>query len=432
MPTTPIQFNTGYTTSDMGPQITQYDMQRIAVQEAKKNIRFSQMGMLQKIKPNHGDELKRYREYPILHDSNVNNQGLDAQGAELLANKWYAYKADGSRTVHIDEASARAVLGVVKVLKGGGALYAGSRDFALQNDNFPLIGEIGGRGNRVGLTREILTAKVKKYAINIEYTADALKFDSQPKLNIKYAREIGRAYSELREAIVRNQLITEGLVNAAYGGSATTVIEVDETSGITYPSLRRMQTSLDLARCPYDTKVISGSKNIDTVTVSASRYVYIPIELESEIEDLTHNGRAMYSDWASYAAAGGTSYAQGEIGKAGKFRFISDFDFPIMKGAGADATNGLDANANGIEDAGEGKSITNGHYDVAPLLFVGSESFEVITTEKDGFVLNESAPKVTPGVDNYADLGVVSVKWHQGLMVNKAEHIRCLLVSFNK
>jgi len=424
-----ISFNGGYNNSSVGPQINTFDMKRLAVTEAKKTIRFSQMGMLTKIARNKGDELKRYREYSILHDKNMNDQGLDANGAELLRDKWYAYKADGSRTVHNDEASARAVVGVEKVLRGGGALYAGSRDLALQNDSFPLIGEFGGQGNRVGLTREIITAKVKKYGINIEYTADALKFDTQSQLNIKFSREAGRAYAEIREAIVRNDLIANGMVNAVFGGSATTLAEVDETSGVTYASLRKMQTSLDLARCPYDTKVITGSTNVDTVVVSSSRYAYIPIELESQIEDLTHNGRAMYSDWASYASAAGSAYAEGELGKAGKFRFISDFDFPMLHGAGADATNGLDADGDGIEDAGAGKSITNGHYDVAPILFVGSESFEVITTEEDGFKLQESAPKVIPGVDNYADKGVVSIKWFQGIMINKPEWIKCLMVS---
>ena len=430
MPTTPIKFNDGHTTSSMGPQITTFDMNRLAITEAGKTRKFSQLGTWMKIKPNHGDELKRYREYPILHDANSNSQGLDAEGAELLANNWYAYKADGSRVVTTTEALARAVAGVVRVLKGGGALYAGSRDFALQNDSFPLIGEIGERGNRVGLTREIITAKVKKYGINIEYTADALKFDTQAQLNIKYAREIGKAYSEVKEAIIRNELITVGISNAVYAGGATTFAEVDETCGITYPTMRKAQTSLDLARCPYDTKVITGSDKVTTVTVASARYGFISIEAEHVFEEMTHNGRIMFSDWASYAYSGSNKYtAEGELGKIGKFRIISDFDFPTLKGAGADATDGADADADGIEDAGAGKSITNGNYDISMLLIVGHASFEHITTEKDGFKLQQESPKVTPGVDNYADLGVVSVKWHQGVMINKPEWIRAILFS---
>jgi len=425
-----IQFKDGYDTSSMGPQLKPYDMKRLAVIEAAKKRPFTQMSMVTKIKPNSGDELKRYREYPILHDKNMNDQGLDANGAVLLKDKWYAYKADGSRVVKDTEKEAREVAGVVKVLKGGGALYAGSRDFALQNDNFPRIGEIGGQGNRVGLTREVLTAKANKYAITLEYTSDALKFDTQTQLNVKYSREIGRAYAELREAITRNGLIQNGLLNATYCGSATSLAEIDETCGLTYQALRRMQTSLDIARCPFDTKVITGSTKIDTVTVSSARYVYVPVELEAEIEDLTHNGRLMFSDFASYADAAGKKYAEGEFGKAGKFRFISDFDFPLFKGVGADAADGDDADGDGVEDAGAEYSITNGRYDAAALLFVGSESFEVVTTEKGGFELFESAPKVITGVDNYADVGSVSVKWRQGILINKPEWIRCLVCAF--
>jgi len=276
--------------------------------------------------------------------------------------------------------------GQVRIQSGNGNLYGSSRDMVVQNGAFPIIGENtknGGAFNRVGWTKDVLSAKMERYSFSIGYTRTAFDLDTDDQLAIKTAKKIGEAFGDIREAQIRNALIGQGMVNATYSGLATQISEIDESSVLTYKDLRTLQTQLDLARCPYDTPIITGSTKIDTKVIPAARYIYIPVELEATIEDITHNGVNKFIDVAEYADAAKVDTkeamsAVGEIGKVGKFRFISVYDMPKFAGQGADATDGVDVDGDGIEDTAADFYTTDGKFDAFPMLVVGANSFRTI------------------------------------------------------
>jgi len=438
------QYNAGGenpATSSAGPQLQDFHYSRFAVLEAAKNKPFSQMGAGRKQPKHFGVTIKKYREYPILHDSNINDQGIDANGVSMVAGSWYSWTdpTDATtRSTHATKAAALARVGQVRIQEGSGNLFGSSRDFNVQNGAFPILGEEGGAVNIVGTRRDIVQAKIKRYGFAIQYLKSAMDLDTDSSLLMKEIQKVAEAYADIREAQIRNELITQGMQNATYSGSATTIAEIDETSQLTFRSLRLLKQSLDTARCPVDTNLVSGSTKIDTKTILAARYIYIPQELVPALEDMEHAGKPMWEDVASYAdGAGATSTAaesktnvgQGEIGRIGQFRFIVVYDMPVWFGQGADATDGTDNDGDGIEDAGANINSTDGRYDAFPLLVVGSGSYETYSLEGDTARVKHGEPRVIPGIDNHGDKGSIAIAWYFGLLVNKPEWIRTLICS---
>jgi len=431
-------------TSSVGAQLNDFHWSRFAVLEAAKKKVFSQMGASRKQPKNYGTKIKKYREYPILHDANINDQGIDANGVKMTPGKWYSWTDPtdpATREEHdtLEEAKARA--GQVRVQKGDGNLFGSSRDFNVQVGAFPILGEEGGAVNIVGTKRDIVEARISRYGFAIQYTRAAMDLDTDTSLLTKQVQKVAEAYADIREAQIRNELITQGMQNAVYGGAATQISEVDETCQLTFPLLRMLKQSLNEARCPFDTNMVTGSTKIDTVTIRAARYIFVPQELVPTLEDLEHNGKILWQDVAEYADGDSISAssskvinktsttADGEIGRIGDFRFITVHDMPVFKGEGADATDGADNDGDGIEDSGANMHITDGKYDVFPMLVVGSESFETYALQGEVAKVKHGAPRVIPGIDNHGDRGSIAIDWWFGLLVNKAEHIRTMLVS---
>jgi N4-gp56 family major capsid protein len=426
-------------TSSAGAQLNDYAFSRFAVLEAAKKKVFSQLGAQRKQHKGFGKTIKKYREYPILHDANINDQGVDANGVKMVPGKWYAYDASGARIGEYDTlAEAKAAPNQVRVWKGDGNLYGSSRDFNVQTGAFPVLGEEGGNVNLVGTSRDIVTAKIQRYGFALKYTKAAMDFDTDRNLLMKEIQKVAEAYGDIREAQIRNGLITAGLTNAVYAGSATSMDTVDETCRVEFSDLRQLKLSLDAARCPVDTNMITGSTKIGTTTIKAARYIYVPQEVIPTLEDMTHNGKVVWQDVAEYADGGNvsnsiaesaTNVGEGEVGRIGSFRFITVFDMPVFRGAGADATDGADNDGDGLEDSSAGFYVTDGKYDVFPMLVVGSDSFETYSLEGDVAKVKHGAPRVDPVNDPHGDIGSIAFAWYFGLMINTPEHLRVLLTS---
>ncbi len=431
-------YNQGGDTSSVGPQLNDYSFSRFAVLEAAKKKTFSQIGAQRKQQKHYGTKIKKYRKYPILDDRNINDQGIDAAGVKMTAGKWYAYTADGTRSEHDTLAEAKASAGQVRVWKGDGNLYGSSRDFNVQNGAFPVLGEEGGNVNVVGTKRDVIEAQIRRYGFVVNYSKTAIKLDTDPGLLMEEIQKVAEAYGDIREAQIRNSLITAGMTNAVYAGGASSIATVDETCQLTYGDIRLMTSSLNTARCPMDTKMVTGSTKIDTVVIKAARYAYIPQELLPALQDMTHAGVPVWRDVASYADADGISdkatmgvanTGDGEVGRIGDVRFIVVYDFPVFQGAGADATDGTDNDGDGLEDSSDNIHTTDGAYDVFPMLFVGDGSFETYSLEGEVAKVKHGEPRVIPGVDPHGDKGSIAIEWWYGIMINKAEHIRLLLAS---
>jgi len=370
--------------SSIGPQINQAYFQRKALVEAQKKKVFSQLADTTAMPKNYGKTIKQYHYLPILDDRNINDQGLDATGA-VLAN---------------------------------GNLYGSSKDMGTIVGKIPVLTENGGQVNRVGFTRIEITGSLAKFGIYEAYSQESLDFDTDADLEMHIHREMLYAAHEITE----DQLQAD-LLNAAgvirYGGSAIADPEVtgnsaDVISVPTYEGLMKLSTTLDENRTPKNTKIITGTRLIDTETINAARVMFIGSEVLPTLRRMKdlHNEKA-FVEVRKYAAAG--KVLNNEEGAIDSFRIVVAPEMMHWAGAGK-ADDGSNA----------GYRTTNGNYDIFPMLVVGDESFTTIgfQTSKKGtkFKISHVPPKATT-TDPYGETGTYSIKWYYGFMALRPERI---------
>ena len=107
--------------STIGTQFNVFHWQKKALVEAAKVAYFGQMSSVVSMPKHMGKTIRKYHYIPLLDERNVNDQGLDAAGADMGA--------------------------------GNGNLYGGSKDIGTITARLPTLREEGGRVNRVGFTR---------------------------------------------------------------------------------------------------------------------------------------------------------------------------------------------------------------------------------------------------------------------------------------
>jgi N4-gp56 family major capsid protein len=416
------------TNSTIGVQINDKFWSRAAVTEAKKSKTFSQLGDKLTQPKGFGDTIVKYHEIPILDDRNINDQGIDANGVKVIPGVWYAYAPDGTRVTTGANAdggtgfltreqaltAANAVGG--RIASGNGNLFGSSKDILVQNGAFPLLTEEGGAINKVGMKRHLIEAKVEEFGFAMTFTKKSLDMDTERGLLARYSREIGIAQGDIREAQIRNSLIGASEQNRVFAGTATSLATVTEADTLTFADLRLMDKALKDARCPKSTKLIDGSTKYGTTTVGKARYVYVGQEALPTLEDMTHNGKNVWQPVEDYAAAG--TIAADEIGRISAFRFIEVEQMPHYAGQGASA-----ATSTGIVYESLGADGTN-HYDVFPVLFVGSGSFATVGFEGDVARVTTVMPKADAYNDYFGKRGAVSISWYYGIMFLQPSWIR--------
>jgi len=361
-------------------QLNPHFFERKALVEAREEQYFGQLADVRSMPKNSGTRIKQYHYLPLLDDANINDQGIDAAGAELV---------DGN-------------------------LYGSTKDIGLITGKLPALGETGGRVNRVGFKRKEIEGTFEKFGFFTEYSKDLMNFDSDPEMMSHIMRELMTGAMQVTEDALQIDLLT----NAAtiyFTGAATTAATVSETSVLTYTDLMRVAITLDNNRTPKQTKIITGTRNIDTKTIPACRVVYCGSEMIHTLEAMKDlHGERAFVPVNQYAA--GTTLLKGERGSIGEFRFVV---VPNMfKWAGVGATN---------SDASFHSTGTK--YDVFPLLIVGDESFTTIGFQTDGKGNKFETVNRKPGVetadrnDPYGEMGFSSIKWWYGFMGLRTERI---------
>lgn len=471
--------------SSVGTQFNTFYYQKKALIEARKEQYFSQMADVTSMPKNMGKTIKRYHYVPLLDDANINDQGIDANG--LIANgvdsgtikiTIIATPPSGADPVavhgqpgfilpeyfvaeHAVEATAEAaaealrdawivgqgltdVAGAVAAgwtfaqsatVPNTGNLYGSSKDVGTITGKMPALSEQGGRVNRVGFKRIELEGSIEKFGFFDEYTKESLDFDTDAELEMHINREMIFGANEITEDALQIDLLN-GAGVIVYGGEAIATSELtgdtnDEAnvvaSVITYEDLMKLSITLDDNRCPKNTKIITGTRMIDTKTIDAARYLYIGSELIPMIKRMTD----LFSNQAfipvqQYAA--GTTIATGEIGSVDQFRVIVVPE--MMHWAGAGGTVEAAGDAAGTNGVNAGYRETGGVYDVFPMLVVGSASFTTIGFQTDGktvkFKIKHSKPESNMSYshdDPYGELGFMSIKWYYGSMILRAERI---------
>lgn len=129
-------------------QINQHAYERKALIEAVQESYFGQLADTKNMPKSQGKSIKQYRYMPVVDARNLNSMGLDASG----------------------------------VVYANGNIYGSSTDVGVVNTKFPVLGETGGRVNRVGLTRVELVSNLQKFGFFWEYSADLERFDTDAEL----------------------------------------------------------------------------------------------------------------------------------------------------------------------------------------------------------------------------------------------------------
>lgn len=361
-------------------QLNPHFYERKALVEARKEQHFGQLADVKSMPKNSGTRIKRYHYLPLLDDANINDQGIDASGAEIV----------------------------------NGNLYGSSTDIGAITGKLPLLGETGGRVNRVGFKRKEIEGTFEKLGFFTEYSKDLMNFDSDAELLSHIMRELMTGAMQITEDALQIDLLT----NAAtiyYTGAATSADTIDNTSVLTYTDLMRVAITLDNNRTPKQTKIITGTRNIDTKTIPACRVVYCGSEMIQTLEAMKDlHGERAFTPVNQYAA--GTTLLNGERGSIGEFRFVVVPNMFKWAGAGA-----------ATPDAAFHK--TSAKYDVLPLLIVGDESFTTIGFQTDGKSNKFETVHRKPGSetadrnDPYGEMGFSSIKWFYGFMGLRTERI---------
>lgn len=346
----------------------------------------------------------------------------DAGGAAMVTTGGSSAYDLGYRFQQPDGTTITAFAGALEAqaVFDAGNMYGSSKDVGTIQGKLPALSEVGGRVNRVGYKRIELEGTIEKFGFFDEYTQESLDFDSDAELEMHIHREAVMAANEITEDALQIDLLN-GAGVIRYAGDATSTATLSgETGGVTevtYGDLMRLSIDLDNNRCPKNTKIITGSRMVDTKTIDAARFMYVGSELLVTLKEMqdSFNNKA-FIPVQQYANAG--NIARGEVGSIDQFRIIVVPEMMHWAGAGASVTT------NG------GYRETGGNYDVFPMLVVGDGSFTTIGFQTDGKTVKFKITHKRPGPetadsynDPYGEVGFFSIKWYYGSMILRPERL---------
>ena len=381
-----MQYNNprGGVPSSIGPQsVTHFHIKKALVSSRKAQF-FTQLADVKNMPKHFGKTMKIFEYIPLLDDRNVNDQGIDANGATIA----------------------------------NGNLYGSSKDIGVITSKLPLLTENGGRVNRVGFTRVEREGSLTKLGFFTEFTQEQLDFDSDESLFSHISEELVKGAVEISEDLLQKDLLLSAGV-VLYAGAATNNASVTAEgatpSVVDYEDLVRLSQILDDNRTPKAIKAITGSRMIDTRTIASGRVMYVGSELKPLLEKMkdSFNERA-FIPVHKYADAG--NVLVGEVGAIYEFRIVV---VPEMMHWSDGANVGTNP----------GYRATNGKYNVYPMLVVGSESFSTIGFQTDGKTVKFKITTKMPGEatadrnDPYGETGFSSIKWYYGTLVYRPERI---------
>lgn len=453
-------------TSSIGSQIQTHFYWKKALVDLQKEKYFSQLADTVGMPKNMGKTIRRYHYLPLLDEANINDQGLDAAGAVIDSTKYtitlpklaitYAVEANataaaaainavssgaatksGSSTPWTvtttvltlgptTEALSGAVLSAVpnsSALQGSGNLYGSSKDIGTIQGKLPALSENGGRVNRVGFTRKELTGSLEKFGFFEEYTQESMDFDSDAELETHVNREMLFGAHEITEDALQIDLLEAAAVTR-FPGAADDLDTLSGNTGaiteVTYPMLAKLDIDLTNNRCPKHTKIITGSRMIDTKVIPSARVMYIGSEVQPTIQKMKdYHENPAFIPLAHYAAAG--SEINGEIGTVSAFRIVVVPEMLHHNGKTGEVGAAVTSNA--------GYRETGGFYDAYPMLVIGSESFTTVGFQTSGKMVKFKIYHKKPGegmvstADPFGETGLMSIKWYYGFMPLRTERL---------
>lgn len=378
----PMAYGDG-TNSSIGKQSVVAYFERKAIPEYEDEMYFSQMGKPVRLPKNNGKVLECFVEIPIIDDRNINDQGINAEGVKIE----------------------------------NGNLYGSSRDIARVRDSMPLVSEHGGRVNRVGAVRAMISSTIHNFGIFLEFTESAVDFDSRADFISWATSKMIKAANKVHEDQIQLELLAAAGIRK-YAGAAIADGDMNETNTVTYEDIAALAIDLDKTHTPRNTRILGGSTNTDTRTINASRIMFIGTELQSDLRRMKdYHDDAAFIGVEKYASQG--SPVRGEIGAVDSFRIVSINNMLHWAGAGAAVT--------------EDKRIysTGGKADIFPMLCVGDDAFDVISFKTDGkntrfrMRVHEGGTFVDRA-DPFGKIGFMAIQWWHGVLIKRPERIALL------
>jgi len=404
------------TASTVGPQARTDYYYKKAIIAVRDMQYFMPLADVRAMPKHMGKKIKQDVYVPLLDVRNTGDQGIDAAGTALVAGTWSAWNASGvlQNTNYANEGAAVTAAGAGgEVAINDQNLYGSSKDTGTITSKIPALTENGGRVNRVGFTRIQIEGDLYKRGFFTEYTQESMDFDSDSELLMHITEEALVGANELTESELQADLLTNASANGtAYFMGGTTKLTVDEV--VTYTDLMNLSIALDNNKTPKQTKVIAGSRMVDTKTINGGRVMYVGSELIPVLKAMVdlHSAPAFVSV-EKYADAGNTM--NGEIGSIDQFRIIVVPEMQFDEGGGASAA----------DTAGNGQ---NGA-DIYPMLVVGDGAFTTVGFQTDGksvkFTVNHKKPgkEIASLDDPYGEVGFYSIKWYYGFMALRPERL---------
>ena len=360
-----------------------------AIIESRKEQYFMPLASVTNMPKNYGKTIKVFEYVPLLDDRNINDQGIDANGATIV----------------------------------NGNLYGSSKDIGNITAKLPVLTENGGRVNRVGFTRLQREGSIHKFGFFTEFTQESLDFDSDDGLKDHLSRELMNGAVQLTEAVLQKDLLAAA-GTVLFAGAAISDSEITgegaTPSIVSYRNLMRLDQILTDNRTPTQTRVITGSRLIDTKVIGATRVMYVGSELVPLLKGMKDLfGNKAFIEIQHYADGG--NLLNGEIGSIDKFRIIQVPE--MLHWAGVGAAVGTNPGYRSSTVGGTEK------YDVFPMLVVGDDSFTTIGFQTDGKSVKFSVMTKMPGRetadrnDPFGETGFSSIKWYYGILVKRPERI---------
>lgn len=404
-----MAYNTGKTGGEStidnaagNTQIRQEYYNKKAIIEVKDEMYLGQMSDAMSQPKHMGKEIVRHRILPLLSDENAGGAGLglDASG----------------------------------VAYANGNLYGSSRGIGVITGKLPNVGETSKKVNKVSFSRKEVRGNIVSRGFYFTWTKDEVNFDSDPKWKENVTREAVRGAAQINEDVLAIELINGAGVNM-FAGDATTVATIDQTSVPTLKDLYAIDTELDNNKCPKDTKIIKGSKLVDTKTVPAARYVFITPDQKMDymsieaLDSTATNPKMAFIPVEQYAGStGDAKYIKsihGEIGKVGPFRIV--VNPKMVKYSAADgAAVGADWTSSATNDLFRNDGTK---FEAYASLIVGSGCFTHIGFEygagtQGKFKVVTKTPEELQTLDNpYANEGMTVVSFWNGVLINRPDHL---------
>jgi N4-gp56 family major capsid protein len=360
-----------------------------AIIESRKEQYFMPLASVTNMPKNYGKTIKVFEYVPLLDDRNINDQGIDANGATIV----------------------------------NGNLYGSSKDIGNITAKLPVLTENGGRVNRVGFTRLQREGSIHKFGFFTEFTQESMDFDSDDGLKDHLSRELMNGAVQLTEAVLQKDLLAAA-GTVLFAGAAVADGEITgegaTPSIVSYRNLMRLDQILTDNRTPTQTRVITGSRLIDTKVIGATRVMYVGSELVpllKGMKDLFEN--KAFIEIQHYADGG--NLLNGEVGSIDKFRIIQVPE--MLHWAGVGAAVGTNPGYRSSTVGGTEK------YDVFPMLVIGDDSFTTIGFQTDGKSVKFSVMTKMPGRetadrnDPFGETGFSSIKWYYGILIKRPERI---------